>query len=225
MSQLATIPASAAPTPRLDPPAPLTPDSFAEGLYLSLAPLATQDASYDWALLILCNAIGVMFQELDDLERDSPDGPGWSPLLDLARCPDEALPWLAQFVGVRLLPDSTPADQRARILATDGWNRGTPAALVASAAATLTGTQRVTLRERDGGNAYVLRVQTLASETPNPTATENAILAQKPAGIVLVYEAMPGQDYLELESDHATYAAVRSDYASYTGALTDQPGH
>jgi hypothetical protein len=206
------------------PPPDLDPESFAEGLYVSLAPLAREDDAYGWALLILCNAIGQMFQLLDELERDTPEGPGWSLLVDLNRCPDDALPWLAQFVGVRLLPASTPDDQRARILATDGWRRGTPAALIGSTAATLTGTQRVTLLERDGGDAYALRVQTLGSETPNPATTYAAIIAQKPAGLVLVYDVMPGQSYTSLEADHASYAAVESDYATYTGALTDQHG-
>jgi hypothetical protein len=208
-----------------EPPAELDPESFADRLYVSLAPLARLDSVNGWALLILCNAIGTMYQELDQIERDSPDGPGWSSLLDLNRCPDEALPWLAQFVGVRLLPDSTPAAQRARILATDGWKRGTPAALAAAAAATLTGSQTVTLRERDAGDPYALRVQTLTAETPDPSATVNAILSQKPAGLTLTFQTLVGQDYLSLEADHASYAALASDYQTYNGALTDQPGH
>jgi len=210
--------------PQEDPPDDLTPESFADRLYWMLGPLAGQDPAYGWALLILCNAVGQMFQELEDLARDSPDGPGWSALLDITRCPDEALPWLAQFVGVRLLPDSSPADQRARILATDGWRRGTPAALVSATQATLTGTKRVTLRERDGGDAYALRVQTLTGETPDPTATQNAILSQKPAGLVLTYQTIPGQDYTTLKTAKANYAAVKSSYATYTGVLMDQPG-
>src|SRR5215467_11358862 len=87
------------------PPADLTPDTFAERLYDMLAPLAQQDPHNAWALLIYINAIGLMFQEVEDLVRDSPEGPGWSELLDLNRAPTQALPWLAQLVGVRLLPD------------------------------------------------------------------------------------------------------------------------
>lgn len=207
-----------------DPPSELAPDSFASTLYVALAPLAQQDDDYGWSLLILLNAIGTMFQELDDVERDTVDGPGWSPLLDLDRCPDYALPWLAQFVGVRVLPDSTAAQQRARILATDGWRRGTPAAIVGATKATLTGTQSVVIRERDVSGAdppYTLIVRTLTSETPNATSTLNAILAQKPAGIVLDYASVTGQDYSGLKSKQATYAAAKSAYRDYTAMRAD----
>jgi Phage tail protein (Tail_P2_I) len=218
-----------APGPRGDPPPELDPASFAEGLYVALAPLARQDASYGWALLILCNAIGTLFQVLEDYARDSPEGPGWSALMDLDRCPPEALPWLAQFVGVRLLPDSTPAEQRARIVATGGFRRGTPAALIGAAQATLTGNKTVVFRERDHdpadtpAYAYYLTVITYVSETPDPTATHNALLAQKPGGIVLDYRTAAGQDYQTLETGNADYAAVTTRYLDYT-ALQNAEG-
>ncbi len=209
--------------PEEEPPADLTPESFADQLYWALGPLAGQDPAYDWALLILCNAIGVMFQEVEDLARDTPDGPGWSPLLDLSRCPEEALPWLSQFVGVRLQPDDSDAEDRARIAATDGWRRGTPAALIASAQATLTGNQVVNLYERQG-DPYALLVQTLTYETPDQAATLAAILAQKPGGLVLTYAAIPGQTYTSFKSGNATYAVAKGKYATYRGLLTNQPG-
>jgi len=219
-----TLPLGAHPLDSPDPPTDLTPESFAETLYVALAPLARQDPDYDWSLLILCNAIGAMYQLLDDLERDTPEGPGWSPLVDLNRCPDDALPWLAQFVGVRLLPDTTPAEQRARILATDGWRRGTREAIESATAATLTGTKSVVVRERDGGDAYALRVQTLVRETPDSAATLSAILSQKPAGIVLTYQTLTGQDYQTVKTTNANYTAVKTKYATYTGMTNDTPG-
>ena len=118
-------------------PAELTPDTYAERLYGMLAPLAARDSEVEWSLLKLCNAIGVPFQLVEDLVRDTEDGVGWSALLDLDRCPDEALPWLAQFVGVRVLPSSTPEQQRARIASTDGFKRGTRDAMIGAAQATL----------------------------------------------------------------------------------------
>jgi hypothetical protein len=203
-----------------DPPPGLAPESFAATLYTDLAPLARQDADYGWALLILCNAVGQMFQLLDDVERDSAEGPGWSPLLDLDRCPDEALPWLAQFAGVRLLPDSTPSEQRARIEATDGWKRGTPAALVGAAQATLTGSRQVILRERDT-DPYHLTIRTLTGQTPSATSTLNAILAQKPGGLTLDFAAVAGQDYAGLKTKKANYAAVKSGYVDYAAVRAD----
>jgi hypothetical protein len=211
------------------PPSTLTPDSFAARLYLALAPLAQQDLAYSWSLLILCNAIGTMYQEVEDLVRDTSGGPGWSPLMDLDRCPSYALGWLAQLVGVRLLPGASDADNRARIASTDGFKRGTAAALIGAAQSTLTGAQTVVFRERDStaaspDYAYYLTVETYADQTPDPAATERALLAQKPAGIVLTYRTATGQDYATLHADYATYAAVKAAFSSYAAVATAEPG-
>jgi len=225
-------PLLAVPTGDADPPAQLAPDTFAARLYEMLAPLAGSDEDQGWALLIYVNALGTMFQQVEDWVRDSPDGPGWSLLLDLARCPDEALPWLGQFAGVRMLPGSSPADQRARITSTDGFKRGTAAAMIGAAKGTLTGSQRLVFRERDGAahgytppdDAYVLTVYSYTSETPNPTATLNALLAQKPGAIKLYYSAVTRQDYQNVKNTYATYAAVKTAYKDYNALALNQPG-
>jgi len=210
------------------PPDELAPDSFAERMYVGMAPLARWDPDNGWSLLILLNAIGAMYQLIEDWVRDQPEGPGWSLLLDVNRCPDEALPWLAQFVGVRLLPGSTPDEQRARIESTDGFKRGTPAAIVGAAKATLTGGQTVVLRERDGqgaghptapDSAYYLTVVTYQGQTPNPTATKNAILAQKPGGIVLNYLTEAGQDWQSVKDGNTSWGAVNTRYATWADVL------
>ena len=208
-------------------PAALVPDSFADRLYAALAPLAAEDAANGWALLVLCNAIGTMYQELEELVRDTPEGPGWSQLLDVDRCPPEALPWLAQFVGVRLLPDSSEAEQRQRIDSTSGFQRGTRDALIGAAQATLTGTKTVIFRERDPAGAdppYSLTVITRTSETPDSAATLRALTAQKPGGLVLTYRTATGQDYVQLKATSATYAIVKTKYHDYTAVRTSEPG-
>ena len=216
------------------PPAQLAPSSFAERLYAALEPLADQDEQNGWALLIYCNAIGAMFQQVEELVRDTDAGdPGWTLLLDLNRCPTDALPWLAQFAGVRLLPNSSDADMRARIASTDGFRRGTRAAMVGAAAATLTGAQTVVFRERDGAAqgfpaapdyAYYVTVRTYAPQTPDPAATLRALLAQKPGGIVLAYDGTAtGQIYAQLRDNHVDYAAVNTVYPSYAAARDDMP--
>src|SRR5215831_2032493 len=118
------------------PPSALTPDTYAERLYEALAPLAEDDDENQWSLLVYVNALGTMFQLVEDLVRDTPDGIGWSALLDLYRCPDIALPWLGQFAGVRVLTGSTPDQMRQRIASTDGFKRGTRQALIGAAQAT-----------------------------------------------------------------------------------------
>jgi hypothetical protein len=216
------------------PPAELAPDTFAGRLYDMLEPLAEQDPVAGWSLLILCNAIGTGYQLVEDLVRDTPDGPGWSALMDADRCPYEALPWLAQFAGVRIpagLVDD--ADRRAWVESTDGFNRGTRDALIGAAKATLTGAQRLVFRERDGAAhgypaapevAYVLTVYSYATETPDPTATLNALLAQKPGGIVLYYSAATMQDYQNVKDTNATYAVVKSTFKDYAALAMNQPG-
>jgi hypothetical protein len=213
------------------PPPELTPDSFASRLYGMLAPIAQADPDFGWSLLIYLNALGQMFQLLEDIERDTPDGPGWSALLDLDRCPDYALPWLAQFVGVRIPGGLTEQEQRDWIASTDGFRRGSVQAMIGACKATLSGTQTVLFRERSGGPttapayAYYLSVFTYTSETPNPTATQAALLAQKPAGLVLVYAAVAAGTYAAVKGSYATYAAVKAAFATYSGLLTNSPGH
>jgi hypothetical protein len=214
------------------PPAELVPDAFAGRLYDMLEPLAEQDPVAGWSLLILCNAIGVPYELVEDWVRDTPDGPGWSLLMDVERCPPEALPWLAQFAGVRIPAGLVDVgEQRDWVASTDGFKRGTASALIGAARATLTGAQAVVFRERDGaaqGNpaapdyAYYLTVITYTSQTPDPTATLNALLAQKPGGIVLNYYTATGQDYQNVKTNNATYAAVTAAYVDYNALKLDE---
>lgn len=218
-----------APDTQADPPDRLTPETFAARLYAMLAPLAAEDERTGWSLLTYVNALGVMFQLIEDWVRDSEDGPGWSLLLDINRCPPEALPWLAQFAGVRLVAGQTDAQDRQRILSTGGFQRGTRAAMIGAAQATLTGAKTVLFRERSGNPAqspeyaYVLGVTTYASQTPDPTATRNALLGQKPAGIVLNYATTPGQTWQQLRDSGRTWAQVKAAYATWNDVRNDQP--
>jgi hypothetical protein len=213
----------------LTPPADLAPQPFAARLYWMLAPLAQYDPSYSWALLIFVNAATQAYEQVEQWVRDTPDGPGWSILLDVNRCPPEALGWLAQFVGVRLLKNQPDAANRARITATDGFHRGSPDAIRGAAQATLTGNKSVFLTERDHitsdtpNYAYYLTVQTYAGETPDPTATENAILMQKPGGIILNYVCTTGQVYSQVVTGFATYAALNAAYPNYQAVWTATP--
>jgi hypothetical protein len=200
------------------PPTALLPATFAARLYAMLEPLAQLDADAGWSLLILINAIGGHFQIVEDLVRDTPQGPGWSSLLDLTRAPSSALAWLGQFAGVRIPDGLTDPEQRAWIASTTGFWRGTLDALIGAAQHTLTGTQTVLFRERDG-DPYYLTVITYTSETPDPAATQAAILAQKPAGIVLDFETTSGTTYSVLRLTYATYAALLTAEPTYSSLL------
>jgi len=238
MLRLATVAEPRVETP--EPPATLTPDTFAERLYDALGPLAQLDPEVGWSLLILCNAIGTMFQLVEDLVRDTPDGPGWSMLVDVDRCPPEALAWLAQFVGVRILPGSTPDQARIRIESTDGFQRGTRQAMIAAARAAMTDPSGpVIFRERDGAHmghpespeyAYCLSVITYQNDTPEADwpAGEGpvgfALNSQKPGGILLSYRVATGQDWLQVSENFATWADVKAHYPDWASVKTDEPG-
>jgi hypothetical protein len=207
-----------------------TLQSFAQDLYDTLIPMQYDEPNQDYALAKFLSGLAQEFQIVDNAGRDQGDIPGWASFLDPDLCPSYALPWLAQFVGVTIVGGLTDAQQRARIKATDGWFRGTPAALKGAIAPYLTGQKQVIFRERyDYTNPgvdspYNLDVFTYTGETPDTTAALNALLSQKPAGIVLHYTAKAGQDYQLLYTNNATYQAVYTKYKTYQGLLIDQAG-
>lgn len=139
---------------------------------------------------------------------------GWSIALDPDLCPTAVLPWLAQWEGVTLTPDMTEPERRQAIKDREGAARGRPATIRARIERTLTGSKRVVIRERNPG-PYSLYIRTIATETPSEDLTRAAILSQKPAGIVLDYEAATGITYIDLESTYATYADLEAEGMTY----------
>lgn len=166
---------------------------FGELIYADLAPLAYADEDNDWALLKLMGAMGAMFEPIYtltvDTDEDGTNRPGWAIALDVDQCPVASLPWLAQFVGARIPDGLDEETQRDLIRIPRGRSRGTRAAMEADVQRTLTGTKTVYIDERVDGNAWQLTVNTIDSETPDEVATLAAIIGQKPAGIVLTFEA------------------------------------
>lgn len=213
-------------------PAPVL-ESFAQRLYDGVEPLAFDDANQGYALALYLGALGTMFQIVEDYARDQVLGsvvaPGWSQLVDIDRCPTEALPWLAQFVGVITRAGLSDAAQRDRIRSTSGWTRGTVGAIVGAAQQYLAGSKTVILRERDPAAcaaqpAYGLTVITYTAETPSSANVLAALLEQKPAGIVLNYQVLTGEDYQSLLTNHPLYSNVFADFATYQGVATATPG-
>lgn len=192
-----------------------TLSALGERLRERTAPLAPTDATHGWAHAHLCEAIMVMAAEVGAI-YDPPDPiPPTAPLLDPTLCPDWALPWLAQLVGVQLPASATPEQARELTTNVAGWKRGTPAALRAAAGMYLTGNKAVYFRERDQGDPYALEVVTLQGETPDPAATLAALIAQKPAGIVLRYRTVTGQDWQAVKDSGRTWRQVRDHYATW----------
>jgi hypothetical protein len=180
-------------------------------------PVQPDDPVHGYAHAHLTEALGRPLRRLQQVYDPPDDTAPLAPLFDPALCPDWALPWLAQTVGVTL-PPGTPEDAaRTIITSVGGQARGTPAALRAAAGLFLTGTKTVYFRERDGGDPYVLEVVTLTQETPDPALVLRALLAQKPGGIVLTYLQTESWDYQEQtqEADMSGWA-----YTSLTGIFS-----
>lgn len=199
----------------------------AEELYEALEPAFTDgDEDRGWPTLLLCAALtsGVPDQ-LHGYLTDNDDGTlGWAILLDPDNAPAEVLPYLAQFVGVVLAPEMTVEQQRAAIKAPEGFGRGRPLAIEAVARRRLTGSQTVLHDERYEDEAWRMRIRTLASETPDPAATEADIRReQKPIGIVLTYAAITTWDWADLQAAHATWADVIAAYDDWLEARTQLP--
>lgn len=188
-----------------------------EELYAALGTGITRgDEEAEWHLLLFLDApAGELLGELDDLVRDSAEGPGWSAPFDVERATLEQLPWLGQLVGVRIPDGLTLEEARDWVQSTTGWRRGTPAAIAGAAGTTLTGTKKVRFLERDGGSAYRLRVQTYEIQTPDAAATEAAIRAQKPAGIVLIYDLLPGEPWQVVKDTFPTWQDVKDEFPTW----------
>lgn len=170
------------------------PDTFAQSLVKLLQPMMYDDANHGNALAVYLGALGDnLFQEIEDWASDTDLGqPGYSLLLDADRVPDKAIPWLAQFVGVTITKGLPAADQRSQLKGLTNWKRGTVDALQAAPLPYLTGSKTVIIKERFTG-AYNFEVITYTSETPDSASVLAALIAQKPAGLIMTYIVYAGQ--------------------------------
>jgi hypothetical protein len=169
--------------------------TFTESLHDLLAPMVYTESA---DLTVYLNGLGLIWEEIDTWVSDTNIGTtpasGYSLWIDVNRCPDEALPWLAQFVGIQFNAGQglTADEQRALMVGLGTWHRGTVAALKAAPLPYLTGAKQVIVKERDTG-PYHFEVITQGSETPDQSLVLAALLAQKPAGLVMTYVVNIGQ--------------------------------
>lgn len=159
--------------------------------------------------------IASMADEIDDLARDTADGPGWVTLLDVDLCPPKGLAWLAQLRGA-VLRERTATESdgewatyaRAAIRLASARDRGTITAMTSAAQATLIGARTVLMTERPGGDAYALTARTYIPQTPDENVTRAALLSQKPAGIVLDYAAVSMSSWDAVSGEFASWDAL-----------------
>jgi len=211
---------------------PVVTDST-ENLYERFDPLSAGDESVDWHLLKFLDALcSVMLEDVHALVTDRDDMPGWGVLLNVDEAPSYVLKYLAQYVGVRTQESMSDEDLREAIRSPVGFRRGSPAALVAAVQRFLTGGKHVVILERTAfgvDGAYRLFVRTYDAETPGggdaagTALVRSAIIReQKPAGILLDYDSIPGEIYNDWEAGPGvgTYNDVEPDFATYDEAET-----
>lgn len=206
-------------------------DIFADELYDALAPLTADDEANDYALAHLCAAISLPFELPAEWAEVDEDGvsTGWNSLLDPDLSPDYALAWLGQFHGVRFISGLTEASKRLRVRETDGFKRGSPEALRGAARQYLTGNMTATIRERYNpadplvDSPYYLQVITYTSETPDPAIVLAALMQQKPAGIILNYVVVDGQDWQSVLDGYTDWNDVNVTFDSWQDVADNIP--
>lgn len=188
------------------------PNPSGERLYYSIPSVFAKDEEVEFFGARLCEALTAMFQDMDQIVRDTPAGIdpitgiavlglqahcGWSSITDPVTAPVAWLPWCGRLYGVVLTVNASAAAQRTQILELPPQKRGGVAAMVKAAEETLTGAKAIVFVERPNEEAYHITAHTQASETPSETATKNAILTQKPGGLVLTYSASNSPTWTE----------------------------
>jgi hypothetical protein len=155
----------------------------AERIYARLEPIDVGDDT----LKHIAEALGLGAVEVDEVAPGTDTHGPWARIMDPYACPVWALPYLAQWVGERLLPSDSEQDKRDRIAQAAGFYSGTDRAMREEVARTLTGTRTVTVLTRVGGDRWAMTVKVKTSECPSPVASEAAARRQKPAGVVLTF--------------------------------------
>ena len=193
---------------------------WADRMYGMLEPYTYADAQNNYSLQEFIKSIGEMYEEIIDLAYDTPAGDdGWTLLTDITRVPSKALDWLGQFVGIVPVAGLTDQQKVDRIIAREGFKRGTPEGMRAAAAIFLTGTQSVVLYERDT-SPYHLTVQTYQSETaPGDLPTTNLL----PHG---GFESTPVPVWTGWGAVGVTFArsAEQAMFGSWSGKITTTTG-
>src|ERR1035437_2211805 len=160
------------------------------------------------------SGIGQLIQTVDNLSRDEADAngnpvPGWSQVLDVDRAPTYALPWLAQFLGVRLDPSMRDDQMRYAIENPAGFARGTPGYIIAAANQYILPGYTVTISERDT-SPYHLTVTVPAAGIAGGVYGSSTYLS--------LWQRYP--TYTAMQAAFATYAAIwNTDDAQIIAAI------
>jgi hypothetical protein len=131
--------------------------------------------------------------------------------------------WLGQATGTPVPGGLTLEQQRAYVRERRAQKRGTPGAMRAAVRATLRGSQRVELSERDPDPDRV-RVRVYSSEVTDLAATTAAALGQKPVGLLLAVDVLSGATYAHMTTSHGpSYGDFTARFPTYVDARDHVP--
>ena len=146
------------------------------------------------------------------------DADGWSQILDIDRCPEYALPWLGQFVGVRIYPTSTLnlLEKQTKIRERSTFQRGTVASIV-NVLVTLANANLAAGQDpMTADEVIVAEGLAYTGGSPQYIPDENAVV------ILLPHGYFPSLTYAELDAT-GTYADIQTEYVTFGGIVAVGP--
>lgn len=149
---------------------------------------------------------------------------GTCELIDARYCPRPYLGWLGWLLGIDTTTIADPFVRDAIGNAARTQRRGSKGSIADAAQRTLTGSKSVRVYwNLSGTEPYHLTVITLNAQTPDPTATLEAAMSEKPAGMSLELQTVDGPTYAEINANFADYAEVKATFPTYTDMSTYLP--
>jgi hypothetical protein len=131
--------------------------------------------------------------------------------------------WLGQATGTPVPGGLTLEAQRAYVRERPNARRGTPKAIREAVKATLRGSRRVELSERNPDPDRV-RVRVYSSEVVDLTVTTAAAMSQKPVGLLLAVDVLSGATYAHMTASHGpSYADFSARFPTYADARDHVP--
>lgn len=149
---------------------------------------------------------------------------GTCELIDSRYCPRPYLGWLGWLVGIDTTVIADPFVRDAIGNAARTQRRGSKGSISDAVQRTLTGSKSCRVYwNLSGTEPYHLTVITLVAQTPDATASLNAALSEKPAGMSLELQTVNGPTYAEIAANFTDYADVAATFPTYTDMSTYLP--
>lgn len=200
------------------PPLPPPPDEGSalwEVLYSSLGFHRETDEATGYQLRQLCEVLMTPYQRVYDLVREREGRAAGGTMLDPDNVPAEGLPYLAQYVGARLLPNMDEAQRRDEIKRPSTWRRGETETIELVVKRELTGDAWIRIKPRTPGPGRIY-IRVLEAECPSPDRLEATLLNEAiPAWDVLDFAAISAVTYADIEAGWSTYAEMEEAFDTY----------